>query len=188
MIYLASRSPRRQEILAKMKIPFRVVPSRYREEHLPGVEPEKLVLWHACQKARGARVPRNGRFVLGADTLVFLGDRILGKPKDKKQARRMLVMLSGKAHKVITGVSLLDRKTHSIFTGFEKTKVYFRRLSARDIRDYLARVKTLDKAGAYAIQEGHEIIRRIEGSWSNVVGLPIKLVKQMLKEAYAQKL
>ncbi|MBI4971007.1 MAG: Maf family protein [Candidatus Omnitrophica bacterium] len=119
---------------------------------------------------------------MGADTVVVFKEHILGKPKNKKDAVRMLTILSGRTHSVFTGVSILDRKHHSLITGYARTDVFFKKLSAKAILDYIEKVHVLDKAGAYAIQEGPKIAANIKGSYSNVVGLPTELLRSMLKE------
>lgn len=182
MITLASQSVRRRQILKKMGIRFRVISSPYHERKLPGLSPRELVIHHAVQKAKRAKSVKRG-VVLGADTLVFLGRKILGKPKSRREAVRMLKMLSGKPHFVYTGIALLLRPENKILAGFSKTKVEFKKLSPREIEAYFSRVNPLDKAGAYAIQEGPRIVKKIYGSYSNVVGLPRELVKNLLKQA-----
>lgn len=183
LLHLASRSERRKEILREMKMRFRVVPSRYRERPLPGRRPEEIVRIHAKAKALHACVrARAARWVLGADTIVFCRGRMLGKPRSWAEAKRMLAFLSGKVHEVWTGLALWDRKEDRIFEASERTRVHFRRLSPAAIHDYLAQVPHLDKAGAYAIQMGPRIVRRIEGSYSNVVGLPRELLRRMLRQ------
>ncbi|HOE68648.1 MAG TPA: nucleoside triphosphate pyrophosphatase [Candidatus Omnitrophota bacterium] len=185
MIYLASRSARRREILRKMKLRFRCVPSRYREKVLPGHGPRELVLKHAFGKALRARLPAKARYVLAADTLVWR-KKVYGKPRTMREATRMLTTLSGKAHEVYTGVVLRDLKTGRSFSGTARTRVYFKRLSRDTIRDYFRQVNPLDKAGAYAIQEGPKIVRKIEGSCTNVVGLPVELLRRLLKKCSGQ--
>ncbi len=182
VIYLASQSPRRREILKEMRVPFRVVPSVYEEKIVSNMSPDQLAMWHAASKARYAQAPKQARFVLGADTIVVMDEHILGKPESMEHARRMLGLLSGKAHFVLTAISIFDHKTHSILTGCAVTKVFFKKLSGKDISNYLAKVNPLDKAGAYAIQEGPKIVKKIEGSYSNVVGLPKELLRELLKD------
>ncbi len=183
IIYLASQSPRRKELLGKMKLSFCVVSSNYHEKKIPEAGAEQTAMWHACQKARNAKIPLGARLVLGADTLVVLEDQIMGKPKNLKEAERMLAQLSGKCHYVVTGVSLIDHATHVILTGYTRTAVYFKKLSSKAIKEYFKKVNPLDKAGGYAIQEGPKLVRKIEGSYTNVIGLPVELVKQLLKDA-----
>ncbi len=164
-----------------MRIPFRQVKSLYREEKIPGLSPEELALRHAVGKAKRALAPRKG-LVLGADTIVWRCHRIFGKPKNHREAFQMLKTLSGKTHWVYTGAALWDQRTKRIATGVAKTKVVFHKFSDAEILDYMKRVHSFDKAGAYAIQENPRIVRRISGSHSNVMGLPRKLVRKMLKE------
>ncbi|OQA57565.1 MAG: Maf-like protein YhdE [Candidatus Omnitrophica bacterium ADurb.Bin277] len=181
LIYLSSQSDRRKAILKNLKIKFRVVPSLYRERILPACSPRDLVLKHAFGKVRNASLPRTARYVLAADTLVWR-QRFYGKPRSRAEAARMLRSLSGKVHEVHTGVVLWDRKRELFFAGHERTRVSFRKLSPKAIRDYLRSVNPLDKAGAYAIQEGPRIVKSIQGSYSNVVGLPQGVVRRLLKE------
>jgi septum formation protein len=181
MIYLASQSPRRKEILRKLGIPFRVAESSYREKKIPGAPPEELVLKHALGKAVQARVLNKKRWVLGADTIVYCERKILGKPKSMKDAFRMIQMLSGKSHEVYTGIVLLQASSGKIYSGLAVTKVFFKKLKAENIHEYFQTMNPLDKAGAYAIQEGMVIVKKIEGSYTNVVGLPAELLTLMLK-------
>ena len=181
VLYLASVSPRRREILRKMKIPFRQVKSLYREKNIPKLSPEELVLRHAAGKAKRAVTPSKG-LVLGADTLVGCYNRIFGKPKNHREAFEMLKTLSGRAHWVYTGVALWDQRTKKIATGTAKTKVIFHKFSDEEILNYMKHVHSFDKAGAYAIQEKPRIVKRIAGSYSNVMGLPRTLLRKMLRK------
>jgi len=139
------------------------------------------VLRHAAGKARQARVPLGARFVLGCDTEVFCKGRILGKPAGFNQALKMLRLLSGRSHFVYSGVALLDLKTAKLKTGCEKTQVTVRKLADEQIREYICRVHSYDKAGAYGIQTKPKIVKKIKGSYTNVVGLPVELLGRMLK-------
>lgn len=181
MIYLASQSARRKEILKKMKIPFRVVPSAYREYFRKDLSPLELTLKHALGKALKAELPRGARYVLAADTVVWR-KKFHGKPKSFSQALQMIKSLSGRSHDVCTGVVLWDRKRGEFFQGVSKTKVFFKKMSDSEIRKYLSVVCPFDKAGSYAIQEGPKIVKSIRGSYSNVVGLPKGLVRMLLKK------
>lgn len=181
-LYLASRSSRRQELLTRMKIPFKAVPSRYRERWCRKTAPEILCVRHAIGKARKAVLPRSARFVLGGDTIVWHHGRGLGKPRTKAEALRMLRGLSGKRHAVYTGLAILDRKTGGVLTGCAKTDVWMRPVGAAWLETYVARIHPFDKAGSYAIQAPLKIVRKIRGSYSNVVGLPKELLRKMLKE------
>ncbi len=164
-----------------MKISFRVVPSSYHEK--PSRRPPQgLVTEHAIGKAKLAKVSAEKGFVLGADTIVYCAGKILGKPKSMKAAYRMLALISGKAHEVYTGVALRNLQTGKSASGFSKTKVFIRKLSAGEIRGYCQKVPPLDKAGAYAIQMKPKIVSKIQGSYSNVVGLPKELVRELIKK------
>jgi len=184
VIYLASQSPRRQEILKSMELIFCVVKSSYQEKKIRGAGPRKLTVVHAVGKVQQAQVTPGARFILGADTVVVFGKKIFTKPKNKKQAFKMLSQLSGKWHSVFTGVALLDRQTNKIRKACVCTKVLFRELSSTQILKYMKRVNPLDKAGGYAIQKKPRIVEKISGSYTNVVGLPVETFREMLKEAF----
>ena len=147
---------------------------------------EHLSPWELCQlnahrKARSVAKKIPDALVLGADTLVFLEDEIMGKPADIADARRMLTRLQGRMHQVVTGISLIHLRAHRERTFALSTDVTFRPLTAGQIDWYLAKVNPLDKAGAYAIQEhGEMIVADISGSFSNVVGLPVERVEEEL--------
>ncbi len=181
MIYLASTSPRRKMILRKMNRPFLVVPTRYQE--MPGLatSPAKLAMRHALGKAAGAAIRRKAGLVLGVDTLVYFRKRIYGKPKSLAHAFRMLRSFSGSSHHVYSGLAIIDLRTDRREVCWTKTRVVFRSLDAVTIRNYLARVDPRDKAGGYAIQSGRELIHSIDGSFTNVMGLPMELLKHMLR-------
>jgi septum formation protein len=180
-ILLASASPRRRDLLDRLGVRFRVVPVRHRER-VPDLPPEaaaKVLAWHKADAA--ARGRRRGLY-LAADTVVVLDGRILGKPRSRWEAERTLRRLAGRTHEVITAVALLDASTRAGALGAERTRVTFRRLSARTIRRYVATGEPLDKAGAYAIQGlGRTLIRRIAGDWFTVVGLPVALFARMAR-------
>lgn len=187
MIYLASQSPRRREILKKIGVPFKVIRSRYTERMKSACDPEDLVLIHARGKVLKALVPSRARFILGADTIVCYRNHVLGKPKNWKDAFRMMKILSGRVHLVYTGLALYDCRTKKIWEGVSRTKVYFKKLSPQAIQKYLESIHPFDKAGSYAIQEGPSVVRKIDGSYSNVVGLPVELLKRMLRKAQAEE-
>lgn len=174
-LVLASRSPRRRELLLSAGVPgVTVVPSDVVESSDVSGGLASLVLTNARAKATDVATRYPAEVVLGADTLVWLDGAMLGKPADLKDARKMLALLSGRVHEVGTGVHLVRRSPHLQVEFHETTRVRFRSLDDRMIDDYLARVDPLDKAGAYALQEhGDLLIESVEGSRSNVVGLPI---------------
>ncbi len=182
ILYLASRSSRRQELLSAMKVPFKVVTSTYRERWCRKTAPEILTVRHAIGKARQAILPGSARFFLGGDTVVWHRGRGLGKPKTRAEALRMLQGLAGKKHSVYTGLAILDRKTGFLVTGCARTDVWMKSVSDEWLEKYVDIIQPFDKAGAYAIQAKVKIVKKIRGSYSNVVGLPRELLRKMLKE------
>ena len=187
MLILASTSPRRQELLRNAGIPFEVRPPRIREMRKNGERAENYVVRLAQEKAEDAahQLTGNKIVVLGADTTVVVDEEILEKPCDPRDAARMLRMLSGRSHQVMTGVCLLVRDSNAsrTFTAIETTTVLFRNLGEEEIQRYVAIGEPLDKAGAYAIQGvASRWIPRIEGCYFNVVGLPVPLIYRMLQE------
>lgn len=184
MIYLASQSPRRKEILRQMGFAARVANSAYEEKpcHARHVSPPvRWVVKHAVGKVKHAKVSAGKGWVLGADTLVYCRRRVLGKPENISEAHKMLRLLSGRLHEVYTGVALRNLKTGKISSGYAKTQVFVRKLSEAQIRNYCRKVPPLDKAGAYAIQMRPKIVEKIKGSYSNVVGLPKALVRELIR-------
>lgn len=189
MLVLASVSPRRQELLRHAGISFTAHPTNIPELPRRGEGPRDCAERLAREKAQAALGQHSGKLVLGADTIVVVEGEILGKPRDADDARRMLRLLSGRTHQVITGVSLgLRTENQKLGTGFEDTRsettlVTMIPLSDEDIRSYIATGEPMDKAGAYAIQGiASRWIPRIEGDYFNVVGLPVALVSRMLLE------
>jgi len=179
MLILASQSPRRREILAAAGIQFEVRAAGVSEEVQPGEPARDHVRRLAVEKASAIK-RLDGEVVLGADTVVVVDDEILGKPKDAADARRMLEKLSGREHLVITGVALVH--AGGIVVDDCRTVVHFVPLSEAEIAAYVSSGEPDDKAGAYAIQGlASKFIDRIEGDYSNVVGLPAALVYRHLK-------
>jgi|SRR5450631_993308 septum formation protein len=180
-IVLASASPRRQELLKDAGIQFVVRPANIDEIQHAGEAPAAFAERMARDKARTVRAPAPDTVILGADTVVVVGDEVLGKPSDAEDAARMLRLLSDRQHFVITGVCLIGAGFEDVRS--EKTAVSFAPLTDTEIRDYVSTSEPMDKAGAYAIQ-GHASrwISQIEGDYFNVVGLPVDLVWQMLRE------
>jgi septum formation protein len=182
MLVLASASPRRQELLRNAGIPFEVQPTQIAEDPLPGEGAKECAERLAREKALASARQRPQDYVLGADTVVVVDNVILGKPADRGDAARMLRMLSGREHQVITGVCLVVRGEWSVAS--ETTGVTMAEISEEEIADYVANGEPMDKAGAYAIQGiASRWIPRIEGDYSNVVGLPVALVWRMLRGA-----
>ena len=188
---LASASPRRKELLAEVIEKFEILPSCGEEIVEGEPTPEELVKALARQKASEVALRKEaaGKAVLGADTVVSLGGKILGKPTDEEDAFRMLSALSGKMHEVYTGVCMLYPKRDGLreeLLAAACTKVRFLPLTKEKIRAYIATGSPMDKAGAYGIQDGG-LVEGIDGSFSNVVGLPVELCKEML-ESIREKL
>jgi nucleoside triphosphate pyrophosphatase len=189
MLVLASASPRRQELLRNAGISFTVHPTNIPELPLPEERPRECAERLAREKAQAALRQHPGKLVLGADTIVVVEGEILGKPRDAGDATRMLRLLSGRTHQVITGVCLgLRTGNQKLETGFEDTRsettlVTMISISEEDIRSYTATGEPMDKAGAYAIQGmASRWIPCINGDYFNVVGLPVALVSRMLQE------
>ena len=181
MIVLASASPRRAELLASAGLPFVVVPSSIVEEPLPGEPPDALVRRLAAAKARDVVGSQADGFVVGADTAVVLDGDVLGKPRDDGDARAMLARLSGRVHEVLTGYEVYDVTARRGEGGVVKTRVEFASLGRAEIDAYVATGEPRGKAGGYAIQgRAAGLIRRIDGSYTNVVGLPLREVLETL--------
>jgi septum formation protein len=181
-LILASASPRRSELLRLLDIEFRVVTSDTPELHDEQFTARELAQLNAYRKARAVAKKIPDALVLGADTLVYRGTKLFGKPANREEARRMLKELAGRTHQVVTGVCLMHLRSHRQRTFSDITDVQFRPLTPAHIQRYLAQMNPLDKAGAYAIQDGGElIIEEISGSFSNVVGLPVEKLRAELK-------
>lgn len=179
MVVLASQSPRRAEILAQAGIPFTVRVANADETPVPGESPAQCVARLAELKARAVAASED-EIVLGADTTVVVDGQMLGKPADAADACRMLRLLSGRRHEVLTGICLL--RGGRAVTGVAVTSVWFAQLTKDDVAAYAASGEPLDKAGAYAIQgQAGRYVERIEGCYFNVVGLPIHLVYRHLR-------
>jgi septum formation protein len=192
-LILASTSPRRHELIKHLRVPFEIVPSGIEEVIDSGLEPEKLVASLAEQKAADVYAKlcqrrRNEKLVvLGADTIVVLDGKFLGKPVDDDDAAVMLRQLSGRRHEVYTGVVLLvgaNGEQPRRFSSTEQSYVYFRILSDDEIQAYIATREPMDKAGAYALQgTGSAFVQKIEGCFTNIIGLPIPRVVSLLRRA-----
>ena len=182
-VILASASPRRAELLKELGLTFEVIPGQAEEIAPAHLSPHEICEVNAHRKARVVARQHPSALVVGADTIVCLGKKIFGKPRTDAEARRMLEALAGKTHQVITGVCLIELAARREKLFAVNTTVVFRRLTAAQIREYVKTVHTLDKAGAYAIQErGDMIIDKINGSYSNVVGLPLERLGQELRD------
>jgi septum formation protein len=184
-IVLASASPRRRELLTQIGLKFQVVPSRAEELVLPGETPEEHVIRLSIDKASDVAAQKEveGRWFIGSDTIVLCDGQILGKPADERHAAQMLRMLSGREHRVLSGFAVFDRQTGEQRAEAVSTKVRFRELTDAEIARYIASGEPADKAGAYAIQGlGVCFVAEIEGSYTNVVGLPLCRLTLALKQ------
>lgn len=190
-LVLASASPRRRDLLSSVGIRFAVVPSNAPEDEIPGEAPEEHVIRLSIEKARDVALKSGiaGRWFLGSDTIVLRDEDILGKPGSREEAFTMLQSLSGRAHRVVSGYALFDRETGAAEAGAVTTSVNFKELSIEEIDGYIATGEPFDKAGAYAIQGiGAFMVKNIEGSYTNVVGLPLCEVVELLERAGAAQL
>lgn len=179
-IILASRSPRRAFLLKNVGLQFEQIPSHI-EENLNGMQPEDFVIHYSQKKAEAIQKIHTDSFIIGADTIVVLNNKIIGKPKNDEDAFQILKKLSGKCHEVLTGVSILFHDSQ--VSDIAKTKVYFNPISDEDIREYVSTGEPMDKAGAYGIQGyGSQFIDKIKGCYFNVMGFPIPLFYEMCKK------
>ncbi len=180
-VILASSSPRRVEILSREKVRFEIKIAHGHKEESKLSDPVTHVLESSRRKAQGVAHEVEDGIILAADTIVVLDGEILGKPKNRDDARLFLQKLSGKMHRVYTGITLINGSTGKTISDYELTKVKFRQLDERKILDYIATGEPMDKAGAYGIQGmGSFLVDHIEGSLDNVIGLPAAKLQEML--------
>jgi septum formation protein len=183
MLYLASTSPRRRELLKQLGIEFHVLkPDTNEAEHTSGSRsPRAAAIACARAKARSAAHKARSGWVVGVDTIVVLDGEIMGKPGNRAEARRMLSRLSGRTHEVTSGVAVLRRPQDRLLASAETTRVSFRTLTAGEVERYIATREPYDKAGAYGIQERAGVfVRRVDGCYLNVIGLPVPLLLRLL--------
>jgi len=183
-LILASKSPRRKQLLQQAGLTFTVIPGDFDEDGVPFTEPEPYVKTLAIHKARQISKNHPDSWVIGADTIVCIDDTVLGKPKDREDARRMLNLLSGQTHQVFTGYALICGRADKCVSGAIKTDVCFKNLTDEEIEWYTHTREPFDKAGAYAIQGlGTFLVKQINGSYTNVVGLPVcEVIDQLVKQ------
>ena len=182
-LILASGSPRRADLLRQIGLEFEVIPSDIDEDEISGDSPQQRALNAALAKALDVARKVGEGIVIGADTIVVLEGRILGKPSGPQEAIRMLTLLSGKTHRVITGVALVDASSMKVESWVESTYVTFRELSPDEVIEYVETGIPLDKAGAYGIQDkAAAFVKRIEGCYFNVVGLPLATLIERLRK------
>lgn len=180
-IILASGSPRRIELLRKTGLKFKIVESGFKEYFDSKLTPHEQARKLSLEKAKVVYRKFSESIIIAADTLIVCGGRVLGKPKDDRDAKKMLEFLSGKTHLLITGLTIIDG--NNVITKSEETKIYMKKISDQEINSYLKTKEPYDKAGAYAIQgTAKKFIEKIEGDFDNAVGLPIKtLLKELEK-------
>ncbi|MFZ5592271.1 MAG: Maf family protein [Bacillota bacterium] len=189
MLYLASASPRRRELLSQLGAEFIVKTAQVSEDFSAHWPPARVVETLALRKAGAVARQLTTGLVIGADTVVVLEGRILGKPVDNQDALRMLSMLDGKTHSVFTGLAVVDAASGKSVVAHEETRVFFCAPDKRQLAEYAASEEVLDKAGAYAVQgRGARFVQRIEGCYFNVVGLPLALLNKILWQEFSYTL
>lgn len=182
-IVLASKSPRRKDLLEMIGVKLQTDASNFDESRASKLNPEKYAMFLSRKKAETVAKKFSNAIIIGADTIVLLNNEIIGKPKDAHDAKKILQRLSGKMHIVITGLTVIDTVTNRKITTDEKSKVYFKKLTKREIENYVNSENLMDKAGAYAIQgKAALFIEKIEGDYFNVVGLPLFRLSELLKK------
>lgn len=182
-LVLASASPRRKQLLEQIGLRSEVDPTDFDEEKASASEPHEMAKELSLGKARAAAEKHPDAIIIAADTLVVLGDRVIGKPHTNAQAREMLRALNGRTHSVITGFTILDTRSGKVLTRSVETSVRMKKVTLKEIDAYVRTKEPLDKAGGYAIQgRGAVLVERIEGDFSNVVGLPLCALAEGLRE------
>jgi septum formation protein len=183
---LASASPRRHELLRSVGLKFKIIPAHINEDQIPGESPREHVRRLAYDKAQTIARKNPRSWVLGADTIVVIDGLILGKPKNKAEARKMLILLSGREHKVFTGFSIARKAGRVRRTKVIQSAVQFKEISPEELSWYVGSPEPYDKAGGYAVQgKGAYFIKSIRGSYTNVIGLPLCEVLEELKSLSA---
>jgi septum formation protein len=182
-IILASTSPRRRQLFKLLGLKFKAVDPGYEEIVDPKLSHTELVKFLALGKAHAAAKKYPNSVIVAADTMVSFNGKILGKPKNKKEAETMLKSFSGNAQDVLTGVVVLDASTKQVIVAVDKIKVYFKKLSTQDILSYIKTAEPFDKAGGYGPQgPGFNLIQKIEGEFTNILGLPMAVVFNALEK------
>lgn len=182
-IILASASPRRKELLEKTGLKFQVDAGFYEEDMGLAMEPPKLARFLSFEKAKALAGKYKNALIIAADTFIIFKGEVLGKPHTAKEAKRMLSLLNGKTHSVITGFTIINTGDNKKISRSVETKVSFKKLTEDEIKAYIKSGEPLDKAGAYAIQGiGAVIVKRIEGDYFNVMGLPLGSLTEALKK------
>ncbi|MCF7886367.1 MAG: Maf family protein [Candidatus Marinimicrobia bacterium] len=185
-IVLASRSPRRRDIFKMIGLNFEISPSNYQEDQTPNKTPEELAKFHSLLKSKEVAARYNDAWIIGADTIVVLGKKILEKPQDRSEAKRMLKKLSDQTHKVMTGYTIMNSNNNKYLLSSETTQVLFQKLSEKMIEHYLDNYHYNDKAGSYAIQDFSALfVKNINGCFYNVVGFPVSAFCQLVQNNLA---
>lgn len=181
-IILASQSPRRKQLLEQIGLKFEIDPSNYEEDMTLKMTPTKLAEHLSLGKAEDVAKRHGDSIIISADTIVAVNEEVFGKPKTPEKAKYMLRKLSGRVHSVITGFTIIDTETNKQIIKSVETKVYFKKLSEKEIDAYIATGEPLDKGGSYAIQgKAALFVKKIEGDYFNIVGLPILAITSELK-------
>ena len=182
-IILASQSPRRAEILRMIGVNFKVDSCNINEKMNQKIEQNEIAIIISKAKAEKISQKYPNNIIIGADTIVVYNEKIFGKPKDKNESKKMLKALSGNCHKVITGVTIMNKKLGVLKTFSETTKVFVKKIPRNQIEFYVNNYNTLDKAGSYGIQEWFSVwIKKINGCYYNVMGLPVSKLHKHLSE------
>jgi len=182
-IILASASPRRKEILGKTGLKFSVDAGDYKEDMDLALKPRQLARFLSSEKARAVAVKYASALVIAADTFIVFQGSLLGKPHTREEARRMLSLLNGRQHSVLTGFTVIDTLTGKKLSRSVETKVFFKKMTGQEIESYVKTGEPLDKAGAYAIQGlGAVLVKKIEGDYFNVMGLPLSSLTGVLRK------
>jgi len=183
-IYLASKSPRRKKLLEQINVRFKTINVEIEEKRRKQETPVQMVKRLSLEKLDKAKQYIKRGIIITADTMVFLDGKVIGKPKDKKDANKILNKLSGKTHAVYTGFTIYNSVKNISITDYEKSLVTFRKLGREEIKDYISTGSPLDKAGAYGIQDdfGAVFVKKINGCYYNVVGLPLPKVYETLQK------
>lgn len=186
-IVLASKSPRRKELLKRFIKSFEIICDNSDERSIQGEKPFDMVMRLAKEKVSNvSKLTDKNCLIIGADTVVVLDETVLGKPSDKEDAYTMISSLSGREHSVYTGIAVMDKETGKCAVDFEETKVKFRTLSDKEIKMYIESGEPMDKAGAYGIQDfGALLVEGIIGDYFNVVGLPLCKLNNLLKKEFS---
>ena len=182
-IILASKSPGRKQLFKKLGIKFKIDPSDYKEKMDLKLRPRELAKYLSRQKAEVVAKKYESAIIIAVDTFVAFKGKIIGKPHTEKEAKTMLKKLSGKVHSIITGFTIINTKNKKAISKSVETKVYFKKLTQKNIDSYVKTKEPLDKAGAYAIQGlGESLVDRIEGDYSNIAGLPLRALADNLEK------